>query len=284
MKRGVVSHPALLSIALLPFVVDAQGQSYRRVAVEELDVALAAEKEGNFEMAAAGNNVRLVAGVILRLTRHFAEIAPDGPPLFVDQRDYFDAYLRATGLDSADAPVLVLMARKHRQNMLIDYRKYSVIDSVMTRDHPLQALNVKLVWSDSTNGARQYEYLDKSSMPHLRVINRRIITYRLLEYDDYVLFDEISGLRGRPTTGLLGMFFALIGTARVTQSRIAISDDGLQVAVVRVRKGLIKKTGTVTVDIDGNGQKGVPKGRSDLMAIERRLKEPVRVSYHRYSL
>ena len=105
-----------------------------------------------------------------------------------------------------------------------------------------------------------------------------MITYRLLDYPDMLVFDEITGLRGRPTTGILGMLFQLIGEGYVVESRIALAPDGLQITRARARK-VFEVATTVTVHPDGRTEKDVPSGRADLVAIDRRLKQPLKLRH-----
>jgi hypothetical protein len=93
-----------------------------------------------------------------------------------------------------------------------------------------------------------------------------------------VVFNEITGLRGRPTTGVLGMLFQLIGEGSVVESRIAVAPDGLQITRARARK-IFEVATTVTVHPDGRTEKDVPPGRLDLVAIDALLKQPLRVRH-----
>ena len=106
--------------------------------------------------------------------------------------------------------------------------------------------------------------------------NERVITYRLLDYGDFTVFHDVDGLRGRPTTGVLGVLFQVIGEGGVVESRMALAPDGLQVSRARARKLMIEVATTVTVHPDGRTEKDVPAGRADLAAVEARLKRPPR--------
>src|SRR6185295_5997195 len=97
----------------------------------------------------------------------------------------------------------------------------------------------------------RYSYDDTLAIPDLHVTNERVIAYRLLDYGDIFVFDEIEGLRGRPTEGLLGVLFNVIGEGSVRWNRMAISPEGLQVARARATKGPFSVESTVTVYPDG---------------------------------
>ncbi len=94
-----------------------------------------------------------------------------------------------------------------------------------------------------------------------------------------IVYDEIKGLSGRPTSGLLAMLFKIIGEGRVVQSRIALTPDGLQITRARVKKGFFRVNATVTVQPNGVTKKGLPKDRPELKAFETLLKRPLKIKY-----
>ncbi len=109
--------------------------------------------------------------------------------------------------------------------------------------------------------------------------NERVISYRLLDYGDMIVFDQVSGLKGRPTSGPLGVLFNLIGEASLVESRMAIASDGIQISRGRGRKGFLQATSTVTIYPDGRAERGLPPNRPDLAEVEARLKRPVELDY-----
>ena len=106
-----------------------------------------------------------------------------------------------------------------------------------------------------------------------------LITYRLLDMGDVIVFDDVEGLEGRPTSGVLGLLFKVIGEGRVVENRMAISPDGLQVSRARAKKALFWVTTTVTVYPDGRTEKDVPADRADLKPLAGRLERPLRIDY-----
>ena len=74
------------------------------------------------------------------------------------------------------------------------------------------------------------------------------------------------------------MLFDLIGEARVEESRSAVLADA-QVVRGRASKWGFDSTETVTVWSDGHAERGVPADRSDLVALEARLKEPLSIRF-----
>jgi hypothetical protein len=97
------------------------------------------------------------------------------------------------------------------------------------------------------------------------------------------VFDQVQGLLGRPTSGLLGVLFKVIGEGHVTESRMLVSPDGLQIARARAAKGFFTVQSTVTVYPDGRTEKDLPMGRPDLLVLESRLKQPRSIEYRRPS-
>lgn len=232
-----------------------------------------------YEIAATTNAPRFGAQVFLHLAAEAIAGGGEGL-LLIRQSDWFPAFLEVAGLGEEEAPPGARLAYEHRQDMLIDYTMDQVIDAVEEGPPPALALGVTIAWPHRSGGVREYSYEDTLSVPKMRVTSRRVVRYRLLAYDDMVVYDEMDGLSGRPTSGLLGVLFSIIGDARVVRSRIAVSEDGFQVVRARARKGFLSPVSIATFGPDGRGDRGVPDERSDLRALERALEAPVRVRYH----
>ncbi len=180
-------------------------------------------------------------------------------------------------------PISARLAYEHRQSWQIEYRFDHVIEAVEEGPAPEQVLNVRISWPEVPGGPGKYSYRDTLSTPELKVTSHRVITHRLLDFGDMVLYDEVEGLSGRPTSGFLGALFSVIGEAGVKWSRIAISEDGLQIVRARSKKLMFGVTATVTIQPNGRAERGLPPGRPDLVAIEERLKRPLKISYMPYA-
>jgi hypothetical protein len=139
--------------------------------------------------------------------------------------------------------------------------------------------NVRIFWERAPGKPDEYSYDDNLSSPHLRVTQKRLISYRLVDYADRLWYAEISGLHGRPTSGTLGVLFDIIGEARVQESRSAFLPDGVQVVRGRASKWGFDRTETMTVWPDGHADQGVPANRLDLAALEARLVEPLGIRF-----
>lgn len=237
------------------------------------DELLAAMRESRgFDLTATANGARLQAEVLLRLLRAAHAHDPQGPPLFIDHADWFSALLERTALTPERAPLYARLAFENRQDTAVDHRLERVLAAVRAGPAPQLAANVYVWWEDVPGAQTQFAYEDTLSTPRLKVTMKRVITYRLVDYGDMLLYGEIEGLRGRPTTGVLGALFSLIGEVPIVENRMALSNDGLQISRGRGKKGFIDVTTTVTLTPDGRAEKGLPPGRPDLEALEQRLK------------
>lgn len=106
-----------------------------------------------------------------------------------------------------------------------------------------------------------------------------MITFRLLDFGDMIMHDKIEGLTGRPTSGVLGFLFRIIGEGHIEYSKMMISEEGLQITRAQASKGFIDVTSTVTVKPDGQTEKGIPPDRPDLKALEEKLKQEIEITY-----
>ena len=270
-----------LALAAILFVASHSAlaaERYGARVVERDEILRAMQESRGYVLTATTNGPRFQSEVLLRLARDAAARDPRRQPLFVGHREWFEAYLERTGLTRERAPGFARLAHDYGQDAIVDYRVERVVSGAPAVHAPLRALNVCIWWPEREDGPRSYSYEDTLSTPQLKVTNERVITYRLLDYGDMSVFDEITGLRGRPTTGILGLLFQLIGEGYVVDSRIAIAPDGLQVSRAHAKK-LFEVATTVTVSPDGRTEKDVPAGRPDLAAIEARLKQPLRLQH-----
>jgi hypothetical protein len=247
--------------------------------VSQAEILEAMRASRGFDPTATTNGARFQAEVILRLARQARARDPQGPPLFLGHEEWFAAFLARTGLSAEKAPAFVRLPHEFGQDMDVDYRADRVFREVTEGPRPELALNVRIWWPLSRDRPSHYSYDDTLSTPQLRVTNSRLITYRLLDFGDLVAFQEIEGLLGRPTSGVLGLLFKVIGEGRVEENRMAIASDGLQIARARARKAFFEVATTVTVYPDGRTEKDLPPGRRDLLEIEAKLKRPWKASY-----
>jgi hypothetical protein len=251
--------------------------SWRVVPTERLLEAM--RNVRSYELTATANGPRLQADVVLELVREAEATDPQRRPLFVGHREWYEAFLACTGLPPSRAPIYVRKPHEVGQELVVDYRRELVVESVLQGPSPRRAANVRIFWARAPGKPDQYSYDDTLSNPTLRVTQRRLITYRLVGYADRLWYAEVSGLHGRPTSGALGVLFDLVGEARVEESRSAFTGDGFQVVRGRASKWGLDRTETVTVWPDGRAERGVPAGRPDLQALGTRLQEPLAIRF-----
>jgi hypothetical protein len=264
----------LLATAAVPPPPAGRG---RPVSRQEILEAMAATQ--GYNLRATTNGPRFQSEVLRRLVREARARDLEQRPLFIGHEEWFSAYLERAGLSAEGAPVFVQLAHRFGQDMQVDYRTDRVVAEVSSGPAPVLAVNVCIWWPAQQGAADSYSYEDDLSTPRLKVTNERVISYRLLEFADVTLFGDVQGLRGRPTSGILGLLFRLIGEGRIVENRMALSADGLQVARARARKALFEVVSTVTVYPDGRTEKDLPAGRPDLAALDVVLKRPLAVRY-----
>jgi hypothetical protein len=250
-----------------------------RQVVSREEILAAMRESRGFDPTATTNGARLQAEVILRLARERMARDPNGPPLRMGHEEWYEATLERTGLPRGKAPAFIQLGYDFHQDLEADYRRDRVIERVVEGPAPVLALNVRIGWNAGKDVADSYSYEDLLSSPKLKVTNKSLITYRLLDLGDSIAFDEIEGLEGRPTSGVLGVLFRMIGEGHVVESRMTISPDGLQVSRARARKALFSVTTTVTVYPDGRTEKDLPADREDLKPVGARLERPLRIAY-----
>ena len=231
-----------------------------------------------YDVTATTNGARFQAEVLLRLGRQARAERPNGPALLIGHADWFSAFLERAGLSAEKAPTFARLANQHGQDTEIDYRADRVVENTEAMGAGFAA-KVTIWWPERSGTPNSYSYEDLLSDPHLKVTNQRTITYRLLELNGMVVYGQIEGLRGRPTSGFLGALFSVIGEGHLKESRMLVSPDGLQISRTHAEKWAFGVTQTVTVYPDGRMEQDTPKGRSDLTTLAARLAAPLPVRY-----
>jgi hypothetical protein len=239
-------------------------------------------QHGNYDIVATTNWGRFQTEVFLRLMRWSQAHEPEGSTIVIQAEDWYRGYLEVAGLTEATAPEGIRLSHEVGQMMQLDFRRDRIIRAVRRGREPQLAANVRIWWPSGPGVRDKYSYRDTLSVPQLKVTSHGVITYRLLDFGDMVLYDEIKGLSGRPTSGLSGVLFAVFGEGAVVELRIAIAPN--DVLVVRaVSQKLFSRTVTVTVQRDGRGDNGIPAGRPDLADVEERLRQPLDFDYKPYT-
>ncbi len=231
------------------------------------------ESAKGYDLLKTANAVRLQAAVILGLVR---SSGPAPRRLWMTHERYFDAYIDVAGIAAESAPAFALAARDNREDVVLDYRTGVVVAAVEKGSRPDLAVNVLAGWQGA---AESYTYEDRTASPPLRVTHERVNSFRLLVYDDVIVYDAIEGITGRATGGALGAVFRVIGDGKAVRARFVVAPDGVQITRTTAKKGPIEITPTATVYPDGRGERGLPRHRDDLRALEGRLRTPLQLRY-----
>ena len=241
----------------------------------------AALSHGEYDLLATPNWPRFQTALYLQLVRRAMEREPTGGVLFISPAYLFWEFLSLAGVvDPSKAPGLLLWAVHLDQGTQLEYRPDGIVKSVRKGTHPTIAINVRSAWPDRPDGIDKFSVIDTLSVPKLKVTNRQEITYRMLVFDDMVMFDKIDGTSGRPLSGVLGALFSVIGEGSLVYYRSVLADGGLQVVRVKAKKMFFTKTTTITVYPDGRAENGVPPDRPALAATEELLKQDREIEYY----
>ena len=251
----------------------------RSVSRAQIVAALREQQAQGYRLDTIANSVRMQVGVFFALADAGRAADPQQRPLRVAQRDWFAAWLEVTGLTADTAPAYITVPHRHGEDYLIDYRLEEVLDLAATRDRPARALNVKAGWPAAPGAPASYSYEDRSTDPAIETTHQQVSSFRVLDFGQAIVYDEIRGVTGRATSGLLGAIFSLLGHATAQQTRFAIASDGMQVSRTTARKGFTL-TQAITISPDGRVLTGLPENRPDLQDIDRLLAQlPLRVTY-----
>lgn len=263
--------------------VDFSWEHARRIGSEEIVEAIKLQKALGYDLVSTANATRLQAGIFLHLARKAAETDPARRPLRIGHEEYFDAYLAVTGLEREAAPVFVRVPHEYGEDHLIDYKMENVIAQVEMGRSPDFALNITAGWPDAVGAPPKYSYEDHSQSPSIMVVHQQVNSYRILDFGEMIVYDDIRGITGRATSGVLGVIFSIIGEGQAVQTRWTYAKDGLQISRTKARK-LIDISMTVTIYPDGTVLPGIPPNRPDIAELEKSLKGELEIVYQPLSL
>lgn len=247
-----------------------------RVSRDEMLQAMSAH--GAYSLTSTTTSMRFGAEALLAIVRRRQQEAPGSTRLLIDQADWFAAHRETAGVTYDEMSAAARAGFEHGQDALVDYGP-GVVREIVEGPTPLTALDVTIFWPDSAGAPSQFSYRDTLSVPRVEVYDDRIVRFKLLAYDDMLVFDQVNGISVKPF-GFLSGIFSVLGKPDLKQTRIAVSDDQWQVVrgQVNVFAG-ISKTGTAAIEPGGRGHEGTPVERPDLGAIKDRLKRPIKVRY-----
>ncbi|MEP6688091.1 MAG: hypothetical protein ABJC36_07055 [Gemmatimonadales bacterium] len=233
---------------------------------------------GAYSLTSTTTSMRFGAEALLAIVRRRQQVAPASTRLLIDQSDWFAAHRETAGVTYDEMSAAARAGFEHGQDALIDYGP-DVVRQVMEGPAPRTALDVTIFWPDSAGAASQFSYRDTLSVPRVEVYDDRVVRFKLLAYDDMLVFDQVSGISVKPL-GFLSGIFSVLGKPDLKQTRIAVSADQWQVmrGQVKVFAG-ISKTGTAVIEPGGRGHEHIPADRPELGAMLERLKQPLKVRY-----
>lgn len=246
--------------------------------VSREEILQAMRHHGAYSLTSTTTSMRFGAEAILEIVRRRQQVAPESTQFLIRQSDWFSAHREIAGVTYAEMSAAARAGFEHHQDALVDYGP-KVVAQVVEGPVPITALDVTIFWPDSGDAPSEFSYKDTLSMPRMDVFDKRVIRFKLLEYDDMLLFDEVTGISVRPR-GFLSALFAVLGKPDLKQTRIAVSADQWLVVrgQVKVFPG-ISKTGTATIEPAGRGHEGVAVDRPDLRVLKERLSRSLELRY-----
>jgi len=248
------------------------------LSTETIEQAMRAQAQKGYDIAAGPNQGRFIAAVLLALADRERRQGNGNQPFLIRQKELFPAYLRATGKSPEELPPGYLKGKEVGIAMSVAYQTDQIIEEVEDGPSPEQALSVRATWPEINDLPSSYVYEDTTSDPNVRVRRERPTTYRILEYADLVVYDEMKGISVEPTSGALGALFSAIGMAEVEETRFVVAEDQTQVTFTRVRK-LFSVGSLATVTRYGRARKGLPEDRPELERFEAVLEQDLDVAY-----
>ena len=246
--------------------------------VSRAEILQAMRVHGAYSITSTTTSMRFGAETLLAMVRRRQREHPGRTQFLIDQSDWFAAHLEIAGVTYDEMSAAARAGFEHHQDALIEYGP-RVVHQVLEGPVPNMALDVTIFWPDSAGTPSEFSYRDTLSVPRMDVYDDRVIRFKLLEYDDMLVFDQVTGISVRPL-GFLSAVFAVLGKPDVQQTRITVSTDQWQVVRGRVKvfPG-ISKTGTATIEPDGRGHEGIPDDRADLRALKERMRQPLELRY-----
>lgn len=257
-------------------VADEPRCAVQRVSTEDLEAAMRARR--GYDPTATPNQGRFLAEVLLDLAREHRARDPAGAPILIRYEEFFPAFLRLTGLEAEEAPPGFRHANRVNQRIVVEYRRDRVVEAVEEGPDPRQVLAVRATWPDTGSAPASFSFRDTASDPEVRVRNERPVLYRLVEFDSVVAYDRMSGLVGRPVSGVLGVLFDVVGMVDIRAHRFAAAGDGTQVTLTRVERGSSMES-VATVTPDGRASRGLPDGRPELERLRELVERDFEIEY-----
>ena len=164
---------------------------------------------GTYSLTTTTTSMRFGAEALLAIVRRRQREIPESTQFLITQSDWFAAHLETAGVTYAEMSEAARAGFEHHQDALVDYGPH-VVDDVVQGPMPIMSLDVTIFWPDSTGAPSEFSYKDTLSVPPVDVYDNRVIRFKLLQYDDMLLFDQVTGISVRPK-GFLSALFAIVG-------------------------------------------------------------------------
>lgn len=226
-----------------------------------------------YDTAAATNQSRFVADFLFALARR-PEISKGSGTFQIQPERFFEAWLDVNNRRAEQAPVSMRKVLEYGQRFVAEVDAPTRI--VPATLAPRHVLSVRASWPEAPDAEDHYSYHDTMAEPSVRLRHQQVITYQLIDFGNFIAYENMQGIHGRPTTGALGALFSLLGTAEIRQSRFAVADDQTQVNRSKVKK-LFSFTALTTITPEGIARRGIPSGRKDLQALAELLEMKINV-------
>lgn len=272
--------PALLAAALgvpltRPAAQTTCEEPYR---VSRREILQAMGTHGPYSLTSTTTSMLFGTEALLKIVRERRRTVPGSTQLLLRHDDWFAAHRATAGVPYAEMSASARAGFEHHQDVLVDYGP-QVLKEVVEGPAPVTALDVTIFWPDTGSAPGEFRYRDTLSVPEMDVFNQRVIRFKILEYGDMLVFDEVSGISVRPI-GFMSALFKVLGKPDLKETRLAVSADHWQVVrgQVKVFPGF-SKTGTASIEPDGRGHEGIPSGRVDLGTLRERITRPVELRY-----
>jgi hypothetical protein len=246
--------------------------------VSRKEILQGMSRHGAYSLISTTTSIRFAGEALLAIVQRRKQEAPASTHLQIDHAGWFAAHLKTAGVSYAEMSEAARASFERRREALVGYGP-GVVEKVVEGPIPLLALDVTLFWPDTGNAPTEFSYRDTLSHPRVDVYHQRIVRFKLLQYENLLFFDQISGISVRPL-GFLSAVFAVLGKPDLRQIRVAVSRDQWQVmrGTVNVFAG-ISKTGIGTIEPGGRGHEGVPHNRADLRAMAEQMNRPLELRY-----
>src|SRR4051794_30328267 len=177
--------------------------------VSRAEILEAMRGHGTYNILSTTTATRFGAEALLAIVRRRQAESPGSTQILISQPDWFAAHREVAGVPSEAMPASARAALEHGQDALVDYGP-SVVAEVVQGPTPGVALDVTLFWPDSAGAPAGFSYRDTLSIPRLEVRDERVVRFKLLDYGDMLVIDQITGISVRPF-GFLSTVFALLG-------------------------------------------------------------------------